>query len=138
MKILVIDDNQNKIDQISGYLIHKFGSGTMVNQTGSINSAKSELDEGNYDIAIVDNSLPDDEGGSINTIGVPAEIIVSYIQRNYLDTKAIIMSDENEKDDQFLQATKVSYNVCRGVVRFGSENWRETLENYIKTEKEDE
>lgn len=138
MKILVIDDNQNKIDQISGYLIHKFGSGTMVNQTGSINSAKSELDEGNYDVAIIDNSLPDDEGGSINTIGVPAEIIVSYIQRNYLDTKAIIMSDENEKDDQFLQATKVSYNVCRGVVRFGSENWRETLENYIKTEKEDE
>mgnify|MGYP002526281169 CR=1 FL=1 len=138
MKILIIDDNQNKIDQISGYLIHKFGSGTMVNQTGSINSAKSELDEGNYDVAIIDNSLPDDEGGSINTIGVPAEIIVSYIQRNYLDTKAIIMSDENEKDDQFLQATKVSYNVCRGVVRFGSENWRETLENYIKTEKEDE
>lgn len=136
MKILVIDDNQNKIDQISGYLIHKFGSGTMVNQTGSINSAKSELDEGNYDVAIIDNSLPDDEGGSINTIGVPAEIIVSYIQRNYLDTKAIIMSDENEKDDQFLQATTVSYNVCRGVIKFGSDNWKETLEEYIKTDKE--
>ena len=138
MKILVIDDNQNKIDHISDYLVHKFGSGTMVNQTGSINSAKSELDEGNYDVAIIDNSLPDDEGGTINTIGVPAEIIVSHIQRNYLDTKAIIMSDENEKDDKFLQATTVSYSACRGLVRFGSENWRETLENYIKTEKEDE
>ena len=46
------------------------------------------------------------------------------------------MSDENEKDDQFLQATTVSYNVCRGVIKFGSDGWRSTLEEYIKTDKE--
>ena len=138
MRIIIIDTDQSRIDQVSGYLIHKFGSGTMVNQAGSISSAKTELYENEYDVAIINNNIPDEDGGSINTIGVPAEIIVSYIQRNYIDTKAIIMSDENDKDNKFLDATKVSYNVCRGVVTFGSDNWRELLENYIMTDKEDE
>ena len=134
MKILIIDDNKDKADVIADFLIGKFGSGTMVNVTGSINSGKTELDEGNYDVAIIDNSLPDDENGSINTIGVPAEILVSHIQRNYLDTKAIIMSDENDKDDQFLQAAKVSYSVCKGVVRFKSDDWKNELVKYITTD----
>jgi hypothetical protein len=52
MKILIVNDERNA-GFISDFLLTKFGSGTIINTADNEETAKTELEDGLYDVAII-------------------------------------------------------------------------------------
>lgn len=54
MKILIVG-NLNNGNALADHILTQFGSGTIINTTDNADKAKAELEDGTYDVAVIEN-----------------------------------------------------------------------------------
>jgi len=87
MKILIVEDEKELINEIESYLLKE---DYVVETSPNFESAIEKLSLYVYDIAVIDITLPDGTGLDL----------INYIKKNKFDTGILIISAKNSLDDK--------------------------------------
>jgi len=144
-RILFIEDNKTKIEDIKSFLEEKYKD-VNLSVKESFTSGLRELFTNDYDIVFLDMSLPTREGSQNNSLNSFEQLgghkILSEMKRKELFLPTIVITmfrdfgvgqsfmDLNEIDDMCKDEFKTFY---KGVVYYSSreDSWKDKLNNYL-------
>ncbi|MGV0948234.1 response regulator [Empedobacter falsenii] len=145
-KVLIIEDNKTKSNDIKSFLL-KIDSELEITIKESLTSGLRDLFSNDYQVLLLDMSLPTREGAMSNTINNFEQLgghrILSEMKRKkkQLPTILITMFSEFGVGESFLDINnldiimKSSFNdFYKGLVFYSSQNddWKKKLHNYLK------
>lgn len=58
IKVLIVEDDQHKLDAVRAYLGEVFGERAYIQSCGAISTASKCLSESSYDVVVIDMSIP--------------------------------------------------------------------------------
>ncbi len=144
MKILVIEDDDNKYNPVRNFLIELYNNNVTIIHKKSFQSGMEILYAEKFDLLILDMSIPNfdvtelDDGG--DTLDRGGEFILEEMDRENIITKSIIITQYEEFkgvslaeiDKNLMEEFKESYLGCVSY-NTGYDNWKNELEQLIKT-----
>lgn len=144
-KILVVEDNQYKLNQIKSALLTTPEHTLSVESAHSFTSAWKQIRSVKFDLIILDISIPTfdksgtDSGGSFRTFG-GKEIALKMKKRNLITNFIFITQYKNfsDKDNSYslgeLKKELISqFDHCLGVILYKNEShgWKKELQELI-------
>lgn len=141
MKILIVEDNLNKLKQIREVLEKKYLQ-CSITEAYSFSSGVKRIYEGNWDLVILDMSLPTydithtESGGDKKPIA-GKNIMKRMLNRKILSSVVVITQFETFDDDRISLETlnkefEESFTqIWKGTVYYGDDGWSVRLENVL-------
>jgi CheY-like chemotaxis protein len=144
MKILIIEDDQNKIKQISEY-VKTIMPDNKICEKRSYQSGLKEIQNGNYDVVLLDMSMPTFDISPQETGGRPRQFagkeILMQMKRKKLKTSVIVVTQFERFGEnngitlsQLKEELKGIYEgVYVGTVYYNAalNNWKEELKDML-------
>ena len=134
MNILLIEDNEDKIQSISNCINQNLDNCCQIEQAKNMTQARRQIISKIYDLIIFDIYLPVSDFDK-TVIDVSSEIVSEYsISKNY-QTEAIVITQHEEK---LIENTKLFNETGITVVNYSKENtnWQESLKLKISRNKD--
>ena len=135
MKILIIEDNTSKAQDVKRCLEDHYTE-VKIDMAAAYASGVRKAYRNNYDVVIIDNSLPYYESEPYDIQPDMAEIILEEFSDLEIAPKTIVCSafESGEKEEYFQRVVSRRY-FCIGFVRYDctSSEWEEKLINLIES-----
>lgn len=146
MKILLIEDDNKKIEDIKDFLMESYDFGELVVKE-SYQSGLRELIKTKYGLLLLDMSIPtwdksiDEPGGSFEKFGGYKILKEITRKKKEVDTILVTMFDDFGESDssitlsQLDNVLKNEFQKCyKGVVYYNTreDKWKDDLDSYIK------
>lgn len=143
MKVLIIEDNYNKLDQIESFLV-KTVQNIIIDKGNSYNSGIRKIYDAEYDLIVLDMSLPTfdvtprDSGGIKRAVA--GREILQRMEHKEIFTPVVIMTQfEKFGEDQMSLADlnkeleNEFKNTWKATIHYdaGKQNWKNELEYWI-------
>jgi DNA-binding NtrC family response regulator len=146
MRILVIEDDDNKYNPVKNFLIELYNENVTIIHKKSYQSGMEILYAEKFDLLILDMSIPNfdvtelDDGG--DTLDRGGEFILEEMDRENIIIKSIIITQYEEFkgvslaeiDKNLREEFKQSYLGCVSY-NTGYDNWKTELQELIKLNK---
>jgi CheY-like chemotaxis protein len=145
-KILLVEDDRYKREQIEAFLSEIYPFGVGIDVAMSVNKAFRKLENGTYNVLILDMSLPNFDADLDPTGGVPinygGEDIIDYVDKLGLDSKVIFISQYARFTEEagevglseIARRIKIDYpNIYVGAVYYNTatDTWRRDLRDFL-------
>ena len=135
MKILIIEDNKYKLEDIEKFLSSIYPNMVIAHGMSYASGLKKALQD-NFDLVITDNSLPCYESTPFDIKQDMAPLVIEELEEYLPDAKVIICSqfDPGEKEKYFNGIMR-SYANCIGSVRYDSsdDSWKGSLQQLLSS-----
>lgn len=142
MKILIVEDDINKLNNLKNYIFNYFEDKGMDINLSIKNSFQSGLEEiltSSYDLLLLDMSLPNFDFDEHNDMGVPlskgGELILYEMDVMEINIKTIIVTQYDGFDGESLEDINRNYenifsSFYKGYVFYNAieSNWQKDLE----------
>tara|TARA_R110001606_G_scaffold7202_1_gene31986 strand:- start:1865 stop:2311 length:447 start_codon:yes stop_codon:yes gene_type:complete len=146
MRILVIEDDDNKYNPVRNFLMEVYNDDAIIVHKKSFQSGMEILYAEKFDLLILDMSIPNfdvtelDDGG--DTLDRGGEFILEEMDRENIITKAIIITQYEEFkgvslaeiDENLMEEFKESYLGCVSY-NTGYDSWKNELQELLKINK---
>lgn len=141
MKVLVIEDNPNKLEQIKIFLSEYYNS-PKIGESYSFNGGKTKIYEDSWDLILLDMSLPTydithtEYGGDKKPVA-GRNLLKRMLNRKILTPVIIITQFETFDDDRISldslnQEFDEKYNkIWKGTVFYGNDDWSIELKKLL-------
>lgn len=141
LKILLIEDDENKKNDIVDYLNDAYPGQVDLDIAMSYNTGVRMASKGNYDLMLVDMTLPKfdkDKGLNERTLHNGGEVLIGYLLDLGIEIKSIVITQYDNFKDESLSTIDARLKVdCSdsylGAVKYNSseDGWKVELNNYI-------
>lgn len=143
MRILIVEDNSNKLKQIRNLLKSKYKS-CEIAEAYAFNSGVKKVFENNWDLIVLDMSLPTydithtESGGDKKPVA-GKNIMKRMLNRKIYSPVVVITQFETFDDDRISLETlnkefEESFSrIWKGTVYYGKDEWRTELEQLLDT-----
>lgn len=141
MRILIVEDNSNKLKQIRNLLEKKYSTYEIV-EAHAFNSGVKKVFEGNWDLVVLDMSLPTydithtESGGDKKPVA-GKNIMKRMLNRKIYSPVVVITQFETFDDDKIsLESLNNEFResfsqVWKGTIYYGNDEWRSELEQLL-------
>lgn len=141
MRILIVEDNSNKLGQIREFLEEKY-SNCLVEEARSFNSGVKKVFENNWDLVVLDMSLPTYEITYTESGGDKKPVAGKNIMKRMLNRKIytpviVITQFETFDDDRIsLESLNTEFEesfsqIWKGTVYYGNDDWSFEFERLL-------
>lgn len=141
LKILLIEDDENKKNDIVDYLNDAYPGQVDLDIAMSYNTGVRMASKGNYGLMLVDMTLPKfdkDKGLNERTLHNGGEVLIGYLLDLGIEIKSIVITQYDNFKDESLSTIDARLKVdCSdsyfGAVKYNSseDGWKVELNNYI-------
>lgn len=141
LKILLIEDDENKKNDIVDYLNDAYPEQVDLDIAMSYNTGVRMASKGNYGLMLVDMTLPKfdkDKGLNERTLHNGGEVLIGYLLDLGIEIKSIVITQYDNFKDESLSTIDARLKVdCSdsylGAVKYNSseDGWKVELNNYI-------
>ena len=143
MRILIVEDNSNKLNKIRKLLEKKYFNCEVV-EAHAFNSGVTRVFEGNWDLVILDMSLPTydithtESGGDKKPVA-GKNIMKRMINRNIFSPVIVITQFETFDDDRIsLESLNKEFEesfrrIWKGTIYYGNDEWDLEFENLLNS-----
>lgn len=143
MRILIIEDNLNKLKQIRN-LLKKNWPDSEVDETYAFNNGMKKILEGDWDLVILDMSLPtynitSTEGGGDKKPVAGKNIMKRMLNKKIFSPVIVITQFETFDDDKISleslnEEFKSSFSrIWKGTIYYGDDEWKLNFETLLNT-----
>ena len=143
MRILIIEDNLNKLKQIRNLLENKYLS-CQVDETYAFNNGMNKVLKNNWDLVVLDMSLPtykisSTESGGDKKPVAGKNIMKRMLNKNILSPVVVITQFETFDDDKISLESlnkefETSYSqIWKGTIYYGDDEWTSNFEALLDT-----
>lgn len=133
MRILIVEDNGNKLSQIRDFLVKKYPS-CSIDEARAFNSGVKKVFENNWDLVVLDMSLPTYEITYTESGGDKKPVAGKNIMKRMLNRKIytpviVITQFETFDDDRIsLESLNMEFKesfsqIWKGTVYYGNDEW---------------
>lgn len=141
MKILIVEDNTNKLSRIKSFFNERYGD-CNIEESYSFNGGRKKLFENEWDLVILDMSLPtyditrSESGGDKKPVA-GRNIIKRMKNRNVYYPTIVITQFETFDDERISIETlnrefEENYSeIWKGTVYYGDDDWEVKLEELL-------
>lgn len=141
MKVLVIEDNPNKLKQIKSFL-NEYYDQPQIEETYSFNGGKAKLYEEEWDLILLDMSLPTydithtEYGGDKKPVA-GKNLMKRMLNRKIFTPVIIITQFETFDDDRIsLDSLNQEFNekfssIWKGTIFYGNDDWNIELKKLL-------
>lgn len=141
MKVLVIEDNPNKLKQIKSFL-NEYYNQPQIEETYSFNGGKAKLYEEEWDLILLDMSLPTydithtEYGGDKKPVA-GKNLMKRMLNRKIFTPVIIITQFETFDDDRIsLDSLNQEFNekfssIWKGTIFYGNDDWNIELKKLL-------
>lgn len=141
MRILIVEDNLNKLKQIRDLLEKKY-LGCEVHETYAFNSGVKMVLNDNWDLVVLDMSLPTynithTEGGGDKKPVAGKNIMKRMLNKKIFSPVVVITQFETFDDDKIsLESLNEEFakqydQIWKGTIYYGSDEWAEEFERLL-------
>lgn len=141
MRVLVIEDNPNKLKQIKGFL-NEYYYQPQIEESYSFNGGKTKVYEDNWDLIFLDMSLPTydithtEYGGDKKPIA--GRNLMKRMLNRKIFTPVIIITQFETFDDDKISIDSLNQefnekfsNIWKGTVFYGNDDWSIELKKLL-------
>lgn len=143
MRILIIEDNLNKLKQIRSLLEKKY-SNSEIEETYAFNNGMKKIIQNNWDLVILDMSLPtynitSTDGGGDKKPVAGKNIMKRMLNKKIFSPVVVITQFETFDDDKISlellnKEFETSFSqIWKGTIYYGDDDWEWNFEKLLNT-----